>query len=178
MARPRGYGYPLIPDPYPVRTWSVPVGYLPCQTGYLPTLHRVPLRIGPCHASMSGPWHRVPDLAYLPMQQVGRLWIQHLEASHSRRSQPMPASVQNFWTQHFGHSTPPLAAAGAKQRRGASHVIGRGGSWLSFGSEQIITTDSGWGRKPDGAGCVCPPPALRVLPLAVSEEVLKPQLVG
>ena len=55
MARPHGYGYPLIPDPYPVRTRLVPVGYPPCQTGYLPTLQRVPVKIDPCHASVFGP---------------------------------------------------------------------------------------------------------------------------
>jgi hypothetical protein len=103
MASPRGCGYPLIPDSYPVRTWSVPVGYLLCQTGYLPTQNRVPVRIGPCRASMSGPWQRVPGSAYLPMQQVGRLWTQHLEASHSNRSQPLPPVAKNGLDTVFGH---------------------------------------------------------------------------
>jgi hypothetical protein len=97
MARPRGYGYPLIPDPYPVRTRSVPVGYLPCQTGYLSTLHRVPVRIGPCHASMSGPWQRVPDLAYLPQQQMRRFWPTS-DSNGSQPAKPCPEFLaKDFW---------------------------------------------------------------------------------
>jgi len=104
MASPRGYGYPLLPDPYPLRTRLVSAGYLPCQTGYLPTLQRVPVRIGPCYASVFGPWQRVPGSAYLPMQQVGRLWTQRLEGSQSNRSQPLPPVAKNGLDTVFGHS--------------------------------------------------------------------------
>ena len=105
MASPRGYGYPLIPDPYPVRTRSVPAGYLLPRIGYLQTLQRVPVRIGPFHASMFGPWQRVPGSAYLPMQQVGKLWTQHLETSHSNRSQPLPPVAKNGLDTVFGHGS-------------------------------------------------------------------------
>ena len=128
MASPRGCGYPLIPDLYPVRTWSVPVGYLLCQTGYLPTQNRVPVRIGPCRASMSGPWQRVPGSAYLPMQQVGRLWTQRLEASYTNRSQPLPPVAKNGLDTVFGHS----AALAAVQN-------GKGTWWPPF------TAD--WGKR-------------------------------
>ena len=103
MASPRGYGYPLLPDPYPLRTRLVPAGYLLSRIGYLQTLQRVPVRIGPCYASVFGPWQRVPGSAYLPMQQVGRLWTQHLEGSQSNRSQPLPPVAKNGLDTVFGH---------------------------------------------------------------------------
>jgi DNA-binding transcriptional LysR family regulator len=114
MARPRGYGYSLIPDQYPVRTRLVPVGYLPCQTGYLQTLQRVPVRIDPCYANVFGPWQRVPGFAYLPMQQVGRLWTQRLEASYTNRSQPLPPVAKNGLDTVFGHSAALAAVQNGK----------------------------------------------------------------
>jgi hypothetical protein len=41
------------------------------------------------------------------MQQMGKLWTQHLGPSDSNHSQPTRSHVQNFWTQHFGHSPSP-----------------------------------------------------------------------
>jgi len=112
MARPSGYGYPLIPDPYPVRTQSVPVGYPVPRIGYPSALQQVPGKDASCHASMFGPCQRVPDLAYLPIEQMGKIWTQHLGPSDSNHSQTTLSRVQHFWTQHFwtqhrhGHRSP------------------------------------------------------------------------
>jgi hypothetical protein len=35
----------MRPDPYAVRTWSVPAGYLLSHFGYIPTQQRIPVRI-------------------------------------------------------------------------------------------------------------------------------------